>query len=196
MTSPAFVVAGLAVVAGLTGLLWLLASRRRRFATGDAVWLPRELRGARLAYSEREFTTESPVPLGARIDRAYALPDGTLVLIEFKRRERPRVYRADVVQLSVQRVVLERATGARVAAHAYVGFVSAGADRVRARRVELESELEVATRHHRAAVVLARSSPPARTPDLDFCRTCGFVARCRPHLSENNIPTRHSQSGR
>jgi hypothetical protein len=174
MTGPALVVAGLAVVAGLTGLLWLLASRRRRFATGDAVWLPKELRGARLVYSEREFTTESPVPLGARIDRAYALPDGTLVLIEFKRRERPRVYQADVVQLSVQRVVLERATGARVAAHAYVGFVSAGADKIRPRRVELEPELQVAARYDRAVVVLTRSSSARRTADLDLCRSCGL----------------------
>jgi len=188
MTSPALVVAGLAVVAGLTGLFWLLASRRRRFATGDAAWLPRELRDARLVYSEREFTTESPVPLGARIDRAYALPDGTLVLIEFKRRERPRVYQADVVQLSVQRVVLERATGARVAAHAYVGLVSAQSERIQARRVGLESELRVAARYRRAAEVFAQSSPPVRTPDLGLCRRCAFVVRCRPHWHVAVIP--------
>ena len=182
MTGPALVVAVLAVVAALTGLVLLLASRERRLPVGDAAWLPRELRSARLVYSEREFTTDTPVPLGARIDRAYALPDGTFVLIEFKRRDRPRVFEADVVQLSVQRVVLERATGARVAAHAYIGFVSPRSGRIRPRRVGLESELRVGGRYHRAAVVLARSSPPARTPDRDLCRSCSFVARCRPNL--------------
>jgi hypothetical protein len=185
MNGAALVAATLVVVAGLTALVFALAWRQRRLT-----WLPVELRDARLVYSEREFTTDSPMPLGARVDRAYALPDGTLVLIEFKHRDRPRVFQAGIVQLSVQRVVLERATGAQVATHAYVGLVSAWSGRIRPCRVELESELQVVARYHRAGAVLWRAAPARKTQDLAFCGSCPFLGDCRPELAPNKFVPR------
>ena len=191
MTFPLLLVATFVIAAGVAPLILLLAWLRQRGpAAGEQAWLPAELRTAKLVFSEREFTTDSPAPLGARVDRVYALPDGRLVLVEFKRRDGARVFPADIVQLSAQRVVIEAATPGRVADHAYVALVNPRSGRIRARRVGLESEAEVLTRYHRAGTVLARATPAAKADDVALCTGCAFVGRCRPELATGNNDVR------
>jgi hypothetical protein len=189
VTVPSLLVATLAVAAGVTALLLLLGwLRQRGLAAGEQAWLPAELRTAKLVYSEREFITDSPVPLGARVDRVYALPDGKLVLVEFKRRAGGRVFPADIVQLSVQRVVIEQATSARVASHAYVALIDARSGRIRTRRVELECEPELLARYQRARAVLTGTTSALKTQDLVICRSCAFAGHCRPELARPDAP--------
>jgi len=82
--------------------------------------LPPELRSARLAFAERLFRSEGPIPLVAQLDRAYRTTAGVLVLIELKTRAASRAYGSDVIELSAQRLALEARTGDVVADHAYV----------------------------------------------------------------------------
>ena len=47
---------------------------------------PAALRNAELVYMERLFRISTPVGLVAKLDRAYRMPSGLLVLVEFKTR--------------------------------------------------------------------------------------------------------------
>jgi hypothetical protein len=81
-----FLLIAIAVVAAALGL----AFRRQRLRFRDGASLPEELKGARLEFAERLFHTKRPFPLFAKIDRAYMIADGSLVLTELKRRFRLR----------------------------------------------------------------------------------------------------------
>ncbi len=86
---------------------WLLLWWRRRWSA----WLPRELRHAELAYAEKLFRATGPIVLTAKVDRAYRLEGGVLVLLELKTRGFNRPYRSDVIELSAQRVAIMKQTG-------------------------------------------------------------------------------------
>jgi hypothetical protein len=75
-------------------------------------------------------------------------------------------------------------------------LINARSGRIRVRQVGLESAVQVAARYYRAAEVLARLSPPARTPDVDLCRGCAFVEECRPHLLARHGPAPHPRHRR
>ena len=51
---------------------------------------PAALRDAELVYMEKLFRISTPVGLVAKLDRAYRLPSGLLVLVEFKTRSSNR----------------------------------------------------------------------------------------------------------
>jgi len=157
---------------------------QRRLRPRDDAWLPAELRGAALVYSEREFIANRPVRIGAWVDRAYALPSGTLVLVEFKRRERPVAFLGDVVQLSAQKLAIERAGAGQVAPHGYVAVVHPWSGRITPLRVRLEDEGAVVARYHRATKVLSGVSTPTKTHDQVLCLDCAFQPECRPGLGQ------------
>jgi len=161
---------------------------QRRYHLRDDAWLPEELRGAVLVHSEQEFTADTPVRIGAWVDRAYTLPAGTLVLVEFKRRERPVAFLADVVQLSVQRVAIERAGAGRVAPYGYVAVVHPGSGRITPIRVTLEEEAAIFARYDRAARVLSGVSAPAKAREKVLCINCAFRPECRPELGPLGVP--------
>lgn len=88
---------------------------------GAACELPDELLGAELAYAERTFRLELPqIRLSARVDRAYRAQNGVVTPAELKTRRIHRPYLSDVIELSVQRLVLMSETGESVARYAYV----------------------------------------------------------------------------
>ena len=143
--------------AGLV-FFWLRGSRRGRNDAGEA-WLPRELRGAHLAYAEQTFRSPAR-KLVARIDRAYRL-GGQLTLVELKTRARAAANPSDVIELSVQRLALQDQTGEHVSMDAIV-LVQ---DRATGARLPIRVRLMDAESVEALAGATGRSGPVARTAD-------------------------------
>ena len=116
MFGSALLTALLVTLCVIVGVLW---STHRGSAPARLV-LPRELRGARLLYAEQLFRSTGRTAITARVDRAYQVASGEIVLLEFKTRDRNRVFPSDVIELSAQLAAVELQTGEIVAHHAYV----------------------------------------------------------------------------
>jgi hypothetical protein len=169
----------LTIVAVAAAAAWLLykAWRRRSRHRSDLDWLPAELCDAELVWSEKAFRCHDPARVAVRIDRAYRAPDGELFLIEFKRRPVRRVYRSDIVELSVQRHVLEEA-GHVVSRRAYVAVILPNGLISRALAVQLEDAELVRRRITRLiALVETRAYPHAPTNPA-VCAGCGHSVSC------------------
>jgi CRISPR/Cas system-associated exonuclease Cas4 (RecB family) len=167
----------LLVTVAVAAILALRARSRRDLAEVD--WLPTELRGATLVWSEKEFRCFEPVPMVARIDCAYRGHDGRLTLIEFKRRATCRACPSDAVELSVQRYVLQR-TGHAVNRHAYVAIVPRGRGPTRAVPVDLEEARNVERRAARLLAVYQQRMHPNGPTHPAVCQGCGHRNVC-PH---------------
>jgi CRISPR-associated exonuclease Cas4 len=169
-----------AAVALLAAAFFVL--RRRRAATekgAEQASRPAALGGATLAYIEKQFRVRAPVPLVARVDRAYRHADGVLVLVELKTRWSDRAYATDVIQLSVQRMALEGQTGQRVAAH---GFMTVqrpkGTAALRSHRVELLSAAKIIALYRRRENLIAGTLTPTYADSPSACQGCAFLSHC------------------
>jgi len=118
--SDLLVDSGCAAIGGAVALGLLLHLRKRQARRVERRSRPAALRDAELVYIEKTFRTTSPVLIAAKLDRAYRLPSGQLVLVELKTRWNGGPNLSDVIQLSAQRVALSAATGQTVAAEAFV----------------------------------------------------------------------------
>lgn len=166
----AICVAGVAVACACTSV----ARRNRKWA--DA-WLPEELKGQSLAYTERTFTSGGDRPVVARVDRAYCGPGGVISLVELKTRSACRTYPSDIIELSAQRVALTGQTGEQVACVAWVVVQSAAGRRVH--RVRLMSARAVRDLASRRDALLAGSAQPTFPATSRPCASCAFRDRCR-----------------
>ena len=83
---------------------------------------PAGLRDAELFCVESQFRSKSRWPILARVDRAYRLPSGLVVLVELKTRSTAAVRESDVIQLSAQRVAVEDEMRVQVSDEAFVVF--------------------------------------------------------------------------
>lgn len=164
---------GLVALALSAFVVWLLLGWRRRRSD----WLPRELRRAELAYAEKLFRGDGPTVLTAKVDRAYRLASGVLVLVELKTRRGNRPYRSDVIELSVQRVAIMKQTGEDVARHGYV-VVQTGEGRRTAHKVTLLDGAEVEALVDRRKAIQEGSVQPLRTCARNLCRECVFAKKC------------------
>ena len=68
--------------------------------------MPAELATGRLVLSEALLRVTQPVPPHGKPDQVYELNDGSLVLVDTKRRVSGQVLWKDILQLSVYRVLL------------------------------------------------------------------------------------------
>jgi len=175
---------GWAVLGGLVVVcLSLFIAWRRSGATDGALAerasRPDELRDAELVYQERLFRTSRPVGVVARVDRAYRLPSGVLVLVELKTRWINHPCLSDVIQLSAQRMAVKGRTQQTVASRGYV-IIKAPTGRASPseHRVDLLSDEQViALVRYRAQLLAGRVSP--RWPSSPrTCDACAFRARC------------------
>lgn len=169
------------VVAGCAtciGAAWAVARAVRRGAVEASEWIPRELRGHALAYSERTFRAGGATQVVARVDRAYRGPNGLITLVELKTRRTDRVHLSDVIELSAQRIALEGETGEPVARIGWV-VVEAAARRT-AHRVRLMPSKAVwdlaARRDHLLSGTKSPNYPSAR----GVCMSCAHRSRCGP----------------
>ena len=132
---------------------------------------PAALRDAELVYMERLFRVSTPVGLVAKLDRAYRMPSGLLVLVEFKTRWSNQPFLSDVIQLSAQRMAVMGQTGQSVASYGYV-MVKAPAPRAlpTAHRVKLMTDEQVVALVRRREDVLAGRVLPRGSYRVEFVR--------------------------
>ena len=140
---------------------------------------PAALRDAELVYMERLFRISTPVGLVAKLDRAYRIPSGQLVLVEFKTRWSNQPCLSDVIQLSAQRMAVMGQTGRSVASYGYV-MVKAPTGRALpiAHRVKLMSDEQVVALVRRRDDVLAGRVLPRRPRSRKTCLSCAFRGQC------------------
>lgn len=181
------------VMAALIALavIYLWWSRRR--APGEERWLPRELRAAELAFSEKRFASRRH-GLVARLDRAYR-KDGRLHLVELKTRNHHAAYDSDLIELSVQRVVLQEQTGEPASDVAYVAVQKLGHGAPRPIRVRLLDEKEVEALRRRWFEVRDGRGPAAAPAERQgVCRNCGQRTHCQEiygDRADRQRPARH-----
>ena len=142
---------------------------------------PAALRDAELVYLEKLFRISTPVGLVAKLDRAYRLPSGLLVLVEFKSRWSKQPCLSDVIQLSAQRMAVMGQTGQSVASHGYV-MVKAPTKQALpiAHLVNLMTDQQVVALVRRREDVLAGRALPRRLLSRETCLSCAFRAQCNP----------------
>ena len=152
----------------------------RRHHARVAEWRdrPAALRDAELICVEAQFRSTSRWPIVARVDRAYRLPTGLVVLVELKTRSAPAVKTSDVIQLSAQRVAVEDELRVCVSDEAFVIFPGRHSAPPAARVVRLMSREQVeavAARHRRLIDGLDRP----QWPDSErICHGCGQREVC------------------
>lgn len=163
--------------------LALVIARRRSLEThaarAERASRPAALRDAELVYMERLFRVSTPVGLVTKLDRAYRMPSGLLVLVEFKTRRSNQPFLSDVIQLSAQRMAVMGQTRQAVASHAYVMVkTKAGRSLPHAHRVDLMSDDQVIALIRRRDDLLAGRVLPRWPLSLRTCDTCSFRGRC------------------
>lgn len=170
---------------------WVVWTIHRRsnghgdYETTEWAHMPRELRTARLVVSEHTLYADAPVKLAARVDQVFDV-GGVLVPMETKTRQRRQVDVFDVLELSVQAMVLRHTDAlpgpARtVATYGYVRLVPSRG-RPEYRRVPLVSEDTVIGLHRRYHALRRQRGrwglelQGAR--DARTCRRCPYRAGC------------------
>lgn len=147
----------------------LVAERRDR---------PADLRDADLICVESQFRSKSRWPIVARVDRAYRLPSGLVVLVELKTRSTATVRASDVIQLSAQRVAVEDELRVQVSEEAFVVFPGRHSAPPTARAVRLMSREQVEAIGARRRRLIDGLDRP-RWPDSEHvCHGCGQRAAC------------------
>jgi CRISPR-associated exonuclease Cas4 len=164
MTTGGFLLLILPAIAGL--MAWKMA-RSRRARASERHWLPRELQHAQLAFAEKTFRTWRPIRLIARADRGYRL-NGELHLAEFKTRTRAVAYPSDMIELSAQRLVIEKSTGERRSVH----------------KVRLLPRADVIALARRRESILKGRIVPRYTGSQGLCSHCAYRAECKPGLRD------------
>jgi hypothetical protein len=180
----ASVLVALLAVASILGVARWWSKRRR--AGPALVSLPRELRGARLLYAEQLFAaTGGRLSISARVDRAYRLRSGAVVLLELKTRAIDRPYLSDVIELSAQRAAVMLKTGEPVADHAYVAVRLAGAAAVATvHPVQLLDIDEVAALALRRKEIVSGRLAPTYAGSARICSQCAFAPRCEKRVGQ------------
>lgn len=150
----------------------------RKWSAGNRAtgWSHPALQGKKLVYSEKMFRSKRH-GIVAKVDRGYLAGD-MIELLEFKTRDRHRVYPSDLIELSAQRIALEDDSGRSVNDAAYV-LTESKLDGTRhlhaVTMLSREELLEIRRRYE--ALLTGRESPrPATSPAL--CRSCAYRSEC------------------
>ncbi|MCU7369536.1 PD-(D/E)XK nuclease family protein [Paucibacter sp. O1-1] len=167
------------VLAGLILVLWLRRLWLRRRSYSERASRPRELANAELVCMEKLFRIRAPIRLVAKVDRVYRLPGGSLVLVELKTRWRDRAYPSDVIQLSAQKIAIERQTGEVVEPFAFVSVLRPTFRRHwTSYRVRLLEEDRVVALAQRRTQILASQVEPTYASSVRACAGCAFRVKC------------------
>jgi len=180
VTTGGFLLFILLVVASL--ITWKLA-RKSRSRASERHWLPRELQHAQLAFAEKSFRMWQPIRLIARVDRGYRL-EGELHLAEFKTRAHAVAYSSDVIELSPQRLVIEKTTGEWVSEIGYVLAQDLSGKRRSVHEVRLLPGAEIIALARRREAILKGRIVPRYTSSQGLCSHCAYRAECKPGLRD------------
>ncbi len=123
------------------------------------------------------------VALIARVDRVYRL-NGLLHLAEFKTRKRAVAYSSDVIELSAQRLVVEKSTGERVSDIGYVLAKGPLGERRSVHRVRLLPRADVIALARRREAILNGRAVPRYASSLGLCSDCAYRTECKSELRD------------
>ena len=180
MTTGGFLFFALLVVAGL--ITWKMA-RKSRARASERRWLPRELQHAQLAFAEKTFRMWQPIRLIARADRGYRL-EGELHLAEFKTRTHAVAYSSDIIELSAQRLAIEKTIGECVSEIGYVLAQDISGKRRSVHKVRLLPGADVIALARRREAILKGRMVPRYTSSQGLCSHCAYRAECKPGLRD------------
>lgn len=136
-----------------------------------------DLAGSRLVFAEQSFAIRRPFKLAVRVDRVYDNGE-SLLLVELKTRLTQRIYWADIIELSAQRIALRQSSARDVAGHAYVLLVHPLLRRQNLYKVELIPEQAIVSIASRRRLLLAGVVAPNRTTDSARCVRCEYRTEC------------------
>lgn len=161
------------LVLSLVGIDAIRRAKRRRFIIKEN--MPEELATGRLIHSEHYIKTDAPRMMHGTLDQLYKLVSGLQVLVDSKTRQQHRVYRKDIVQVSVYNVIL-RNKGHKTADYAYFRVVTP--EGVKYIKKMLLSEQEVVAEYDRTNELLTRKTQPGYAEHVGMCRSCGQRTNC------------------
>lgn len=161
------------LVLGLYGLDAYRREQRRRFILKER--MPKELQSARLALSESYISTDAPRKMHGALDQLYRLTEGVHVLVDTKTRHQQRVYRKDIVQLSVYSIILRR-NGYKVADYGYVRAVSP--EGINYIKTPLLNDEETVWEYDRTEQVLSKKVTPMAAEHKGMCASCPQQINC------------------
>lgn len=147
--------------------------KRRRFILKEN--MPDELQTARLVASEHYISTTSPRRMHGTLDQLYRLATKQHVLTDTKTRNSIRVYRKDIVQISIYRTILER-KGYDVTDYAYFRIVTP--EGVFYSKKQLLTEAQIVVEYDRTQQVLARKVTPQIAEHKGMCSGCAQQVNC------------------
>jgi len=162
----------------LLALLLLRGIKRERRRRQRPEWFPDELRYAELLHEGKTFCIDQPVRLLARVDQAYR-DWRKLTLMAYRTRHTVRVSQADVIELSVQKMVLEKATGTKVRGYAFVVINHPERSAQIAIKVFLLDSSEVEALYWRRTALLAQAATARYAESLSHCRRCEYASLCK-----------------
>lgn len=141
-----------------------------------AVYLARHRK--KVLWTERSFEISSPFPLRGTPDLVMQEEDGSLVIHDLKTRASGRVMRSDVIQLSLYRMLVARATGRRVSMTGVVRFGPGGATQ---KAVGLLGDDELVAIHGRYFGILSGNVDPLFAEHRGLCQKCQYHCKeCFP----------------
>ena len=152
--------------------------RRHRARVAERRDRPAGLRDAELICVESQFRSKSRWPIVARVDRAYRLPSGLVVLVELKTRSTAAVRASDVIQLSAQRAAVEDEMRVQVSDEAFVVFPGRHSAPPTARAVRLMSREQVESIGARRRRLIDGLDHPRWPVSEHVCHGCGQRAAC------------------
>lgn len=166
-----------ALLVGFLVLAILAYRQRHRLKRREENWGGEALRGKRLIFSERVFRSRR-TGIVAKIDRGY-LADGSIHLLEFKTRRRHRVYPADIIELSAQRVAVQDVDGRRVADDGYVLTENERDGSRLLHQVRLLPEDTLLRLRDRREMILGGRVPPRDASAPGLCKGCAYRVECK-----------------
>ncbi|MRV70591.1 hypothetical protein GJ700_02510 [Duganella sp. FT92W] len=140
-------------------------------------WIPPELRHGRLVYSEKPFSIQRPVRLSVRVDRAYQVGDH-IQLVELKVRDGHRLFMSDVIEMSAQRLVVEKTTGMKVSDFGIFLLQRPAGGRRTVKKVWLLDQRTVLGLALRREEILRGSVLPTHASSIGTCRSCLYQREC------------------
>lgn len=175
--------------------LWL-GTRKARLKRTEQAWLPIELQRATLEFAERYFYTKRPIRLIAKVDRVYKDERATHFVTELKRRVKTQVYLSDVVELSAQKLAIERGGHRAVAETGFVVIEHPIAQKRTPIPVQLLREHEIIALARRYERLVDGGAMPDKANVAGLCRSCAHADRCRPEVLSNTSDPRRRRHAR
>ncbi len=168
----------LVLLGGVMLLVWD-ANRRVTASRREAArqWDLAAFADKRLLYSEQIFRAPQS-RLVAKVDRAYEAPNNAIELLELKTRPHHRIYRSDVIEMSVQRVAIEEIDGRSVNDIASVLTESTRDGSRHLHKIQLmDREAVLALRDKRNRLLRGEIRAEAAKAQA-LCNACAYAKEC------------------